>query len=96
MRYIVTHWQHLPLPLSDLSGKLQQRQKAPFRNYLISESRSKWKGVPTDTDWIYDEMAVVRAMPMKSTWKELADTFLEAVIPQEYLQPASAQIIMDT
>ena len=41
-------------------------------------------------------MAVVCAMPMKSTWKELADTFLEAVIPQEYLQPASAQIIMDT
>ena len=35
-------------------------------------------------------------MPIKSTWKELADTFLVAVTSQEYLHPASIQIIMDT
>ena len=53
------------------------------------------KEVPTDADWIYDGMTVVRAMPIKSTWKELADAFLEAVTPQERLHPASIQIIMD-
>ena len=41
-------------------------------------------------------MAVNRVMPIKSTWKELADTFLEAAILQEYLHPASIQIIYDT
>ena len=41
-------------------------------------------------------MAVARAMPIKSTWKELVDTFLEAVTSQEYLHPALIQIIMDT
>ena len=33
---------------------------------------------------------------MKYTWKELVDTFQEAVIPQEHLHPASIQIIIDT
>ena len=70
----------------------QQCQKAPFRNYLINESKSTRKEVPTDADG----MVVVWAMPIKSTWKELADTFLEAVTPQEYLHSASTQIIMDT
>ena len=41
-------------------------------------------------------MAVNRVMPIKSTWNELADTFLEAAILQEYLHPASIQIILDT
>ena len=41
-------------------------------------------------------MAVVQTMPIKSIWKELADTFLEAVSLQEYLSPASIQIIIDT
>ena len=41
-------------------------------------------------------MVVNRVMPIKSTWKELADTFLEAAILQEYLHPASIQIIYDT
>ena len=63
---------------------------------MISESKSTRKEVPKDADWIYDGMAVVCAMPTKSTWKELVDTFLEAVTPQEYLHPASIQIIMDT
>ena len=40
----------LPFALSDPSGKLQQSQKAPFRNYLISESKSTRKEVPTDAD----------------------------------------------
>ena len=35
-------------------------------------------------------------MPIKSTWNELADTFLEAAILHEYLHPASIQIILDT
>ena len=37
------------------------------------------KEVPTDADWIYDGMAVVWAMPIKSAWKESADIFREAV-----------------
>ena len=86
----------LPFALSDPSGKLQQSQKAPLRNYLVSESKSTRKEVPRDANWIYDGMAVVRAIPIKSTWKELADTFLEAVTPQENLHPASIQIPMDT
>ena len=86
----------LPFTLSDPSGKLQQSQKAPFRNYLVSESKSTRKEVPRDADWVYDGMAVVRAIPIKSTWKELADTFLEAVTPQENLHPAPIQIPMDT
>ena len=68
-----------PLALSDPSSKLQQLQKAQFRNYLISESKPMRKEVPTDADWIYDGMAVVWAMPIKSAWKESADTFREAV-----------------
>ena len=79
----------LPLALSDPSGKLQQSQKSPFRNYLISKSKSTRKEVHIDADWIYDGMVVVRAMPIKSTWKELAGAFLEAVTPQEYFHPAS-------
>ena len=39
-------------------------------------------------------MAGVR--PIKSTWKELSDTFLETLTSQEYLHPASIQIITDT
>ena len=70
----------------------QQCQKAPFWNYLVNESTSTRKEVPTNADG----MAVVWAMPIKSTWKESADIFLEAVTPQEYLHPASIQIIMDT
>ena len=70
----------------------QQSQKTPFRNYLINESKSTRKEVPTDADG----MAVVWAMSIKSTWKELADTFLEAVTSQEYLHPTSIQIITDT
>ena len=85
-----------PFALSDPSDKLQQSQQDLFKSYLISEFKSTRKEVPTDADWIYDGMAVVRAMPIKPTWKELADTFLEAVIPQEYLHPTSIQIIMDT
>ena len=54
------------------------------------------KEVPTDADCIYDDMTVVRVMPIKSAWKELADTFLQTVTPQEYLNPASIQIVMDT
>ena len=73
--------------LSDPSDKLQQSQQAPFKSYLIREFKSTRKEVPTDADWIYDDMTVVRAMPIKPTRKELADTFLEAVIPQEYLHP---------
>ena len=68
----------LPFALSDPSGKLQQSQKAPFKTYLISESKSTRKEVPTDADWIYDG----RSMPIKSTWKELVDTILETVTPQ--------------
>ena len=41
-------------------------------------------------------MAVARAMPIKSTWIELAETFLETATPQEHLHPASIQIIMNT
>ena len=63
---------------------------------MVSESKSTRKEVPRDADWVYDGMAVVRAIPIKSTWKELADTFLEAVTPQENLHPASIQIPMDT
>ena len=40
----------LPFALSEPSGKLQQSQKSPFRNYLISESKSTRKEVPTDAD----------------------------------------------
>ena len=86
----------LPFALKDPSGKLQQSQKGPFRNCLISESKSTGKEVPTDADWINDGMAVVQAMPIKSSWKKLADTFLEVVNPQEHLQPAPIQLIMDT
>ena len=57
----------LPFVLSDPSGKLQQSQKVPFRNYLISESKSTIKEVPTYADWIYDGISVVRVMPIKST-----------------------------
>ena len=46
--------------LSDPSDKLQQSQQAPFKSYLISEFISTRKEVPTDADWIYDGMAVVR------------------------------------
>ena len=42
----------LSLALSDPSGKLQQSQKGPFRNYLISESKSMRKEVPINADWI--------------------------------------------
>ena len=73
----------LPFALSDPSGKLKQSQKASLRNCLISESKSTRKEVPTSADWIYDAMAVARAMPIKSTWKKLADTFLEVVTSQE-------------
>ena len=41
-------------------------------------------------------MAVVRVMSIKSTWKELAGTFLEAVTPQEHFHPTPVQKIMDT
>ena len=41
-------------------------------------------------------MAVNRAMPTKSTWNGLADTFLEAAVLQEFLHPAAIQIVMDT
>ena len=54
------------------------------------------KEVPTDADCIYDDMTVVRVMPIKSAGKELADTFLQTVTPQEYLHPASIQTVMDT
>ena len=68
---------------------------------MITKSKSTRKEVHTDADWIYDGMAVVRAIPIKSTWKELADiflaaVFLEAVTSQEYLHPASIQIITVT
>ena len=86
----------LPLALSDPSGNLQRSQKAPFRNYLISEFKSTRKVVLTATDWVYNGMAVVRVMSVKSTWKELSDTFLEVAILQKYLYPASMQTIMDT
>ena len=49
----------LPFALSYPYGKLQRSQKAPFRNYLISKSKSTRTKVPTDADWIYDGMAVV-------------------------------------
>ena len=86
----------LSLAFNDPSGKLHQSQKALFRNYLISESKSTRKEVSIDADWIYDAMAVVRATPIKSIWKELANTFLDGVTPQEYLHPASIQIITFT
>ena len=41
----------------------QQSQNSPFRNYLINESKSTRKEVSTDADG----MAVVWAMPIKST-----------------------------
>ena len=63
---------------------------------MISESKSTRKEVSIDADWIYDAMAVVRATPIKSIWKELANTFLDGVTPQEYLHPASIQIITFT
>ena len=66
------------------------------RNYVISKSKSTRKEVPTDADWIFDGMAVAWAMPIKSTWKELENTFLEVETLQGHLHPASIQIIMDT
>ena len=63
---------------------------------MISKSKSKRKEVPTDADWIYDSMADVRVMPIKSIWIELADTCQKSVTPQESLDPESRQIIMDT
>ena len=57
----------LPFALSDPSGKLQQSQKVQFRNYLISEFKSARKEVTTGADLIYDGIAVVRAIPIKST-----------------------------
>ena len=62
---------------------------------MINESKSIRKEIPTDADCIYDDMTVVRVMPIKSAGKELADTFLQTVTPQEYLHPASIQIVMD-
>lgn len=35
----------------------------------------------TDADCICGSMAVVRMMPIKSTWKELVDIILESVTP---------------
>ena len=46
-----------------------------------------------DSDWIFDGMNVVQVKPISFPWKELADTFLEAVTNQGHLQPASIQII---
>ena len=88
----------LPLTFSDHSGKLQQSQKALFRNYLylIRESKATANKAPINPDWMYDGMASVRALPIKPNWKGLALTFLEALTPQEYLHPPSLQIILDT
>ena len=85
-----------PIALSDSSGELQQSQKVPFKNYLISESRSTRKEIPTDSDWINNGMAVVQSLSVKFTCKKLTDTFLQVVTPQKCLHQASIQIIMDT
>lgn len=63
---------------------------------MISESKSTRNEVFSDSDRIYDGMAVTRVRTIKLTWNESVDTFLEAVTIQEYLQPASIQIIMAT
>lgn len=43
----------LPLALSDLSVKLQQSQKAPFRMYLMSEYKAMTLKNPTETENLY-------------------------------------------
>ena len=85
-----------PIALSGSSGELQQSQKVPFKNDLISESRSTRKEIPTDADWINDGMTVVQSLPVQFTCKKLTDTFLQAVTPQKCLHQASIQINMDT
>ena len=59
-----------PLALSDPSGKLEQVQKATLKIFLISKSEAMTGEAPIDADWIHDDMALFRALPLKSTWEE--------------------------
>lgn len=86
----------LPFTLSDPSGKFQQKQKAPFINYSISKFKAMVGEAPTNIHKVCDGVALARALPIKPTWKELADTFLEILTPQEHLNPASVQTNMGT
>ena len=57
----------IPLTLINPSEKLQQSQKAPFRNYLINESKTMRDRAPTEADQIFVGMSIARVITFQHT-----------------------------
>ena len=85
----------VPLALSSPDGDLRQGSKASLRNHLIEESDALTNEPAVRAMWLVDDMAAVRSLPRKETWKEYAESFIMFCTPSRDSHPAKLGIIFD-
>ena len=86
----------VPLALASPDGDLRQGTKASLRNHLIEDPDLVTHDHPKGKHWIFDGMAVIRAMKPKSNWGTFTESFIKACTPTRESNPISMAIIMDT
>ena len=86
----------VPLALASPDGDLRQGTKASLRNHMIEDPDLVTCDTPKEKHWIFDGMAVIRAMKPKPNWGIFTESFIKACTPASESKPISIAIIMDT
>ena len=85
----------LPLSIAFPDSSLYQGDKAGFRNFIMKNSNSVSCCFPTNSKWIYDGMAVMRAIKPRKTYFEWCVEILRYIKPPENANATSVDIVMD-
>ena len=85
----------LPLFIATPEGSIRQAPKHTFRNFLIEESKSLTKVLPTNARWLIDGMAALRSVTPKDTYKEWLFSLARFIQPAKESNPLSIELVND-
>ena len=71
----------VPVAVATPELTLYQSDKAWLRNYIINISKRSSRKYPRDVQWVVDEIAAIRSVPVSATYKEWFKTLAKFIIP---------------
>ena len=77
-------------------GTLRDAPKYLFRNDLISNAKALENLPPENARWIIDNMAAIRCVKPKDTYRAWIKSFLDFVTPYNFYSPIALELVSDT
>ena len=77
-------------------GTLRDTPKYLFRNDLISNAKALENLPPKNARWIVDNMAAIRCVKPRDTYKAWIKSFLDFVTPYNFYSPIALELVTDT